>query len=520
MNLPTALLGVLLSATALTLGIPNEFFRHGLAILGPVALVPLFYVLDAERSYRRSGIFMGMFYMLVHLMSSFWLAYFKEFAIFTLGASSLTYFFLGYPIGWYLKETTTLSPTTRPFAVAAVWVAWEWIKSTGFLAYPWGTLVMTSFSLKPLIQIADITGVWGIGFILALVSASIVAALRHRLWKPLTATAFLILLASGYGLYRMRTAPEPVTSLDTILVQNNADPWQENGLTKNLITGQRLTRKSLAKGDPSADLAVWSESILTRPFVEHKRLYERTPPSDPFLDFMRETDTPLLVGSPVIVSEEPFKVSNSVILIGPDGTRLDWYAKIQLVPFAEYIPFTEYRLVRLLFDSIVGFSSSWEPGKRLTVMSVLNKDGKVVKFATPICFEDAFPSVCAALHNQGSDLLINLTNDSWSRTDSAEMQHFVIAAFRAIELRTTLVRSTNAGYTAVIGPTGRVLADLPLFTTDSLRVDVPIYPRTRTFYARFGDYVPLILLTLLSAMLLIDAFRINRTGARLLRPLC
>ncbi len=512
-----ALFCVLLASIMLSLGIPNELFRNGIAPFGFVALIPFYLAVRETRSYRFAGVLCGLFVLLVHVMSSFWLAYFKDFAVFTLGASSVAYFLYAAPVGVALRYASRSPALWRPFLFAAVWTLWEWLKSIGFLAYPWGTLVMTTFPLKPLIQIADVTGVWGIGFLLALVacvlgelvpvspqasgrrpvrSLSRVTGGRQSRDESLRALAFtagLLILALSYGTVTLMRDIRPRTTLDTILVQHNADTWEDGGLRKNLRVGQQLTRRALAEGRPRADLAVWSESILTRPYIEHRPLYDRLPADDPFTRFLGETDTPLLVGSPVIVSREPLLYSNSVILLGPSGERLDWYAKIQLVPFAEYMPFTEYRWVREFFDAIVGFSSGWTPGTEIKTMSVVNHEGIPVRFATPICFEDAFPALCAALHNSGSDVLINLTNDSWSRTDSAEMQHFVIAAFRAVELRTTLVRSTNAGYTCVVDPRGTVIADLPLFTADAVRVDVPIYDRTTTLYARYGDWFPALL---------------------------
>ena len=170
---------------------------------------------------------------------------------------------------------------------------------------------------------------------------------------------------------------------------------------------------------------------------------------------------------------------------------------MQLVPFAEFIPFIDYPLVQKIFDKIVGFSSGWAQGSVYKLFNIKNKEGKEIYFTSPICYEDAFPSLCASLHNKGSDLLLNLTNDSWSQTDSAEYQHFAIAYFRAIELRTSLVRSTNAGYTCVVDPKGNITAGLPLFKEGFLHVEIPIYSHKITPYALFKDWLPLLLFIIL-----------------------
>lgn len=509
---------LVLSAIMLSLGIPNEVFKLGSSLFGLFALVPLYLAIRETRSFRQSGFLTGAMFLLVHLMSSFWLANFKDFAVFTLGASAVAYFFLGIPVGWALRYSFRFPSAWRSFLFAAVWTLWEWVKSIGFLAYPWGTLVMTSRDLAPLIQIADLAGTWGIGFLLCLFSATVAEVLasvnRRSLANLMIFTGGLFALSFIYGWIRMANPPVPWTTLDTVLVQNNADPWERGAIRKNLIISQRLTRKQIPDPQTPPDLVVWSESILTHSYREHREYYDSIPRDDPFTGFLADIRAPLLVGSPVLVDPEEQRYSNSVILLGSDGSLRDWYAKIQLVCFAEYMPFTEYAWVRKFFDSLVGFSSGWIPGTEYKAMTVTDAEGREVNFAVPICFEDAFPALISRLHKNGSDVLVNLTNDSWSKTDSAEYQHFVIASFRAIEMRTTLVRSTNAGYTVVVDPLGTVLYDMPLFKAESIRVPVPVYPRIRTFYAVFGDWFPVLLAVAMILLFIVYPLISNRRGQR------
>ncbi|HAP55672.1 MAG TPA: hypothetical protein DCQ16_07200 [Spirochaetaceae bacterium] len=115
-----------------------------------------------------------------------------------------------------------------------------------------------------------------------------------------------------------------------------------------------------------------------------------------------------------------------------------------------------------------------------------------------MCFEDAFAELCRRYFLQGADLLINLTNDSWSRTRSAQIQHWAIARFRAIENRRTLVRSTNSGVSCVVDPWGRSLVELPQFEAGTMLVRVPVYADSGlSVYGRFGDWFALLCLLLL-----------------------
>lgn len=529
------LLGIALTGITLSLGIPNELLHDGSALLGLVCLVPLYRSLMGSKSWAAAGFAGGLSMGLVHLLSSFWLAYFKEFAIFTLGGSALANALFGIVVGWLLRWALLRPKWARPFLFTAVWTLWEWFKSTGFLAYPWGTLVMTSRSFTSLIQIADITGAWGISFMLALINAVIAettylhpSKILHFFREPgstrrlyrmtgtrtLAFTAFILVLVVSYGRYRLTSLGEPETTLAVSMIQHNADPWDPNEETA-ITESERLTREAIAARGGKPDLVVWSESTLPWPWEQYRGYYKRYPGDDPMIDFLKEIDTPLVAGAPVLVNPETKGYSNSVIYLSPEGSVIDWYAKIQLVPFAEYMPFTDHEWVRKFFNTLVGFSSGWVPGKEFKSFTVMNAQGTELRFSTPICFEDAFSPVVADLHGTGSDLLVNLTNDSWSETDSAETQHFAIASFRAIELRTTMLRSTNAGYTCVIDPTGRVLADLPLFESGFLNADVPIYHRRVTFYARFRDWLPAALALIILGALLVSArrrIRLHRTN--------
>ncbi|UTC78610.1 apolipoprotein N-acyltransferase [Treponema sp. OMZ 799] len=503
------------SSALFSLGIPNEFLNSGSPFAGFAGLILLYYTFLNCGSHKRAALLYGFFAAFVNFMSSFWLAFFEDFAIFTLGASTLAYFFMAMPFGFLLYHGLQKNKNLRPFFFASVWLLWEISKSTGFLAYPWGTAPMICFNLKPLIQFIDITGVWGLSFIVPLIAACLGEILQSyalsansagflknldEIKRPLIFTSFLVLIINIYGIKILFTEMQPKTFLNTVIVQQNTDPWDNSRFEENLKTSQNLSRKAILPADKKPDLIVWSESSLIAPYKDNEDFYGFIPYRDPFIRFLAETGSPILVGSPYVDGEKQY---NSAYLLSSQGEIIDVYSKIQLVPFAEYIPFIDNPLVARFFDKLVGFSSGWNPGTEYKVFSIKNSEGKPIRFTVPICFEDAFPEVCRNLHNSGSDLLINITNDSWSKTKSAEYQHFVVAHFRAIELRTTLVRSTNSGYSVVVDPKGKILADLPLFEAESLYTKVPIYEHTKTFYASYKDWFPIgIFLILIFNMIL------------------
>ncbi|PIE98487.1 MAG: apolipoprotein N-acyltransferase [Treponema sp.] len=530
---------LLLSVFLMGIALPNELLTFGSWPLGMIALTPLYLALVLTKRRWGKAVLFGLWVAAVHIVSSFWLANFRDFAVFTIGASSIAYFLLVLPFGAFFHETIVFANKDkkylRPIAFAVIWVFWEWFKSNGFLAYPWGTVFMTTYSCKLLTQIVDITGVWGISFLIALFAGFLgefILLLRDteravflRTAKPVFRLGcfiiFLFAVVLSYGFFRLNEDVTPSKTLKTAIIQPYNDSWDYSDIDGTLTFGINLTDDLLKHNDDKPDLIVWSENSLVYSYPLSMDYYILNPEVRPFRKMLIENQTPILAGSPLPFANEDGTddknyqfFTNSVCLIGSNGDILDSYSKIQLVPFAEYMPFVQYKFVRNLFRKLVGFSSGFLPGKNYNAIDIKNSENENIRFIAPICFEDAFASLCATLHNTNkSELIINLTDDSWSNTKSAEYQHFVVAHFRSIELRTTMIRSTNAGYSCVIDPWGNVIGDLPLFCSGGLFFEVPIYPHRQTIYSKYKDWFPLLCV----GLLFLFAVSNTRFGCKVLR---
>ena len=515
------------SAFIFSLALQNELLPLGSPFLGIFALVPLYLAIRKADSYGEAALLTGLQVLITHLLSSFWLGFFQGYAIFTLGASALGTCIIGTAFGTLLyffvgrakKRGSIFTKTTPVLSVlffAVVWTLYEVSKSKGFLGYPWGTILMSSYKWPLIIQIADITGTWGITFLFALFSAVVgegVYLLCHTgffygktLFYDYKWTAGLCIslfcCSVIYGAFQYTYPRVPQKFLKATLVQHNGDSWSSTEGEASIMQAQRLTEKAIEKSLKNSgvkpDVVVWSETVLSYAHPEAQTYYTYVPFQEGLYPFIERMQVPFLIGSPITINSEEGLFSNGVLYIDQHAQVQDYYAKIHLVPFAEAVPGTEYPWVRDFLESLIGFSSGWMAGTRYNLFEIPLESNQTVKSSTPICFEDAFPDICRQLYKAGSEVFVNLTNDSWSRTNSAEYQHFVISVFRAIEFRTTLVRSTNSGYTVVVDPRGKVIADLPLFESLYLNTNIPVYERTETLYYRLGEWFP-ILLTLITA---------------------
>lgn len=532
------------SSVLLSLAIPNELFKIGCPLFALFALVPLYIAISRSKSYKEAFWLSFLHGGLVHLFSSFWLKNFQGMALFTLGASLLGTAFIEGIIGWFLFFPFSQKNRVLPgifilikiFWFTGVYVVYEWCKSTGFLAYPWGTLSMTALSWPFFMQIADITGQYGVTFIFALFSSVVAQGIllvdEHKKILNLKSCVFSYTLAAKtffilfgltviYGLYQYNKPRFPVKHINTVMVQQDMDTYRSN--ERDAITvSQFLTDegiKEFSSNHKKTDLVVWSEGVLNRRWPDSYGYYLTHPEEKPLIRYIKEKKVPFIIGGAMILDRENHKFSNAALLFNKNGELAGAYSKLHLVPFAEAIPFVEYEPVRNFIKKIAGFSYGWTAGTKNTVFEIpvsspkQNLDTEIISLekkqptkttvivSAPICFDDAFGHVFRGLFSAGTELFMNITNDSWSKTQSAEYQHLAVAAYRAIEFRTTLARCTNSGVTTVISPSGKVISSLPLFEPAHLSVSIPVYGRQVTAASQFGDWLPHVLIVLIAAFL-------------------
>lgn len=509
----------------MTAGIPNEALYFGFPLAGLTALIPFYLALSKCRNFREAGLSTSLLAGCIHITSSFWLANFKEYAIFTIGASSAFYFLTGWFAGQVLFVPFSLSGRKdreleekaglHPYALsgrilffAGMITILEWLKSNGFLAYPWGTLILTAWKWKLFTQIVALTGTWGISFMFSLFAATAAEGIirpsfrkhapdeGHSPFKtPYACAAFftasLFALSLIYGTAEYTRQRTPVKTLNTVLVQHNGDSWEDSE-EECLATAERLTAKAIAESALEPDLAVWSEGVLTYPLPDSWWYYDLIPSDLSLRQSIADADIPFIIGAPYVMNEQKTEFGNCAVLFDRNADIADYYAKIHLVPFAEGIPFGDKLWMKKFMQLLAGFSQGWKAGEEYKTFPITAADGQIVDISAPVCFEDAFPDVCRNLFLSGSEVFMNLTNDSWSLKKSSEYQHYVMASYRALECRTTLVRVTNGGFTSVTDPAGRILTCLPLFEQASILAEIPVYERQITPYAMLGDWVPLL----------------------------
>jgi apolipoprotein N-acyltransferase len=284
------------------------------------------------------------------------------------------------------------------------------------------------------------------------------------------------------------------------MVQHNDDPWKRADAAahrKNLEILKRLSREAIA-ADPRPDLVVWSETAFV-PRIYWHSTYRDNQESyrlvRELLDFLETQDVPFVIGNddgrkdPAMNPDplEEHRVDYNAVILFDRGKEVEAYRKMHLVPFTEYFPYKK-QLPGLYAALKKADTHFWEPGEVPTVF-----ESRGIKFSTPICFEDTFGYISRRFVLEGAELIINLTNDAWAKSLSAQMQHLSMAVFRAVENRRSMVRATASGQTCAIDPSGKIVVMAPAFAEAQISASLPLVDE-KTFYTRRGDYVPLLAL--------------------------
>jgi apolipoprotein N-acyltransferase len=385
---------------------------------------------------------------------------------------------------------------------AIVYVAFEMAIPYVFPFY----LAITQGWVRPVIQIADVTGPLGVSFLLLLVNGAIVDVAVHRRAALRRAGAALALLAATlvYGqirIHQVAAARAAAPKLKVGVVQANIgihEKWRPHLAAQQLFVHQSLSQELEKRG---ADLIVWPESSY--PYAFGRDQHADHPPGD-----QRRAKvgfkTPLLFGALTHGGGAPYPYNSAMLLDENDQVR-GLFDKNLLVVFGEYIPY--YEQMKWI-KRVIPETSNWARGTEVEVFPLDVKAGALKAQVAPmICYEDIFPSFGRRLAAKRPNLLVNLTNDAWFGKTSEPWEHMSLAVYRAVELRLDLVRAVNTGVSSVIDSTGRVIAK-----TKVVDPDVPPKPRPETLleevavqepstiYARLGEWVGALCLLLVALL--------------------
>lgn len=320
------------------------------------------------------------------------------------------------------------------------WISVEYLREflpfDGFPWYPVGTLIVHVPILKYALAFF---GVYGVGLLLLYFLVSIKS--KKQFVFSIALTIFLAIICYNYKSY-VYSFYKDEPSIKVATIQPNID---ENiklnyyQFEKESLVYFPLIKKAISE---KADLIVLPESAFPFLYSDYK-------------DPVRELFMYYTYYKPFVVGLVDIKYKGNKILPTNNaysfykGNMIDYYSKIKLLPFGEYMPYP-FKFAKKLFAAINGID--FVPGKSMKPINVI-VNGHIYKVATPICFELEFSSYVRKL-SLHSDFIINLTNDAWFGPTLEPYEHNDQAMARAIENGEYLIRSNNSGISAIISPLG------------------------------------------------------------------
>lgn len=444
---------------------PVRAFFIGWLFGGLLALLTSYWVFHALYVNGNAGLAVSLLFMLVLIGAGVGL----YFALFALGAARVL-------------QSGAAQPM-QALGIAALWIAVEYVRAHLFGGVPWELLGHTQYRWLRFIQTADLTGVYGLSFVIVLANCCLYQAVvsgsggvreRVRVLMPAVIAVAAVMI---YGTICLRTyAPEesdqdaPLLAVIQGSVPQNKK-WRKEHRDAIFTTHLDLTRQALAQG---AHLVVWPETAIT------SHLQEGVPES--LTRLLRDFNAEVLIGAPRYTGRPgSYTFYNCAFLLTRAGIA-GVYDKRHLLPFGEYFPLGALDVLKLRYAA----PRQYSPGTSDIVL-----DSAAGRLGPLICYESIYPVLARRLVAQGAGLLVNISNDAWFGRTNAHYQHFSMAVFRAVELRRPLVRAANTGISAFVRPDGSIAAQLAPFTEGVLIARLAP-GQTQTLYSRWGDWFALV----------------------------
>ncbi|MCX7679358.1 MAG: apolipoprotein N-acyltransferase [Spirochaetes bacterium] len=376
--------------------------------------------------------------------------------------------------------------------IPSLWVVCEFLRDILPFYLPWGFAGYSLSAFTPLIQIADVVGVYGISFcIIAVNSLCAHAWLRSeigkhgRIWKRLQGiaeygkknivvigiilSAMIIYGAIQKHRWDIRFSKAPHTDAITIRVVQGSfahrDRWDSSNA---MVIAESLLKLTGELDANKRFLAVWPETVINACGSLRDAIVAR------IINAIGENNLLIFGGTR---QGENAEMYNSAYFVSGRGS-VKVYDKIILLPFAETTPWSLN-----IFGNFYEAPTRFHKGR---LPSVASLNGISVGFS--ICFEKIFSWFMRTSVLRGATLLVNISNDSWFGRSTNPYQNLDVAIMRAVENRRYMAVASNSGISAVITPTGTCAVKSGLFTEEVIETEAWL-ENYISLYTKYGNLV-------------------------------
>ncbi len=522
--------GLLLSAFSgllLMLSWQNAFHPAMAAWPGGIAFVALIpFILAWRQTGWRGNVVYGWLMGFIYFMGIlFWLQYINRNTNLDNRIAWLIFSFLG---GCYFALFAGTASWVRAklkwpsgLVLALSWVAWEYVRGHVIAGgWPWGSLGHTQYANPVTRQLAAVTGVGGLSFIIVLINALIVFIYEKITKKnvknnmnlreitnnvkkrPILSMTILVFILSGLFLVFIDIAEmvayhlAPKAEIKVALIQGNikTDQAWDDAYKDKIMEKMAALHREAAMHKPY--LIIWSESCF--PAILNYKPDEKW--EKELKKLIKSNGIATLITSNEYIptynlTGQRYHHYNSAFLLGSDGEVLGRYRKIKLVPAGEYIP---WNWLKLFLHAVVRepIPQDFEPGTDYHPLNL----GRL-RFSPLICYEDHFEELGYQFAKRGALFYAALANNGWSGEPTMGLQHTTMSVFLAVEHRMDIAKADMTGPTCIINGWGTMSPALPYYKKGVKITNVKV-SNFKPFFTKYGNFIPF-LITLLYFLLIL-----------------
>jgi apolipoprotein N-acyltransferase len=469
-----------------------------LGFLAFFAFIPIFILFENSLETKKVIIGSLIFSTCYTLISLYWIS------LVTFGGFLGLFVLFGFYFIIYFGAVNIVAKNKPEFtnmSIIIFWMIFEYLQNYGELRFPWFDLGYSMAEYDWLIQLADIGGVYLVSLFILLLNYSLFIGFS-KIKKVILLSVLLLAIWLGYGVWRINSLPVKLVDKSISLVQASIPQdfkWEESFSDSTIKRYRRLDAEAM-KSMP--DLIVWPESALPDYLLQRRSKFSRFLYSE-----IDKYKVNFFTGFPRYEiakkgSYEPYKFYNSATLFNAFGGYQKPYDKMILVPVGERMPFLDiFPILWKLQLGQANFSYGKEP-------AYFHLDE--YSFSSLICFEIAFPHLTNKIMEKPVDFIVNITNDAWFKRSAGTYQHAMMTKFRAVEIRRSIYRAANTGYSMIISPTGKIIKKTELFEQTTL--DYPLIVCDEiSFFTKYFMIFPIVFaLLFFYIMISIILVRINK----------
>ncbi len=438
-------------------------------------LIPLLYYFDSHKTKITNTIIAAFLFSIVYCFTGLhWISLVTVAGF--LGIIPL--FTIYFSITFYLIiRLWKRFPKLKLISLVSVWLSLELLQNYSELRFPWNDIGYAIADYLPLIQIADVGGIYLISAIILMINYLLYRFIAERKSEQIILIVAVFFLWFGYGLIRIGSIKLKQEPLSIAIVQPSIHQdrkWDFKYLKDNF---QKYKDITYSVADSLTSMVIWPESCVPVPII--RNVYYKSMVTT----IAMNTNMAIFAGFPdrVTSSKEGEQHYNAASLIHPDGNVDKPYYKNYLVPFGERMILLDFipSLRKLDFGQ-----ANWEYGKEINSFHFMG-----FTFVPQICFEVAFPEHMYRAYKKNPDFIVNITNDAWFGHSAGTYQHAMLTRFRAVEARKQIYRAANTGISLVVDPIGRIVAKTDLFDVTGIVKQLKTTEAISYYYTRFYKFI-------------------------------